>query len=217
MNRRRGYGYPVVLTEGPVSLRPPVPRDGPAWQELQNHNRAWLSRWEATVPPNTPYVRRQTYRELVRGGRAAAAAGRMMPFNIWYTDPVTQGESGQARLVGQLNVAGITWGSLCSAHIGYWVDERVAGRGIMPTAVALAVEHSFRTVGLHRIEVNIRPENAPSRRVVEKLGFREEGLRPAYLHIDGDWRDHVAYALTAQEVPEGMMARWRAIQAARPM
>ena len=78
-------------------------------------------------------------------------------------------------LVGQLTVGGITWGSLCSAHVGYWVDQRVAGRGVMPTAVALAADHCFSALGLHRIEVNIRPENAASLRVVEKLGFREEG------------------------------------------
>ena len=122
----------------------------------------------------------------------------MLPFVIEY----------QGRLVGQLTVAGITWGSMCSGHVGYWVDREVAGRGVMPTAVALAVDHCFRSVGLHRIEVCIRPENGPSRRVVEKLGFREEGLRPRYLHIDGAWRDHLVFALTAEEVPEGLLSRW---------
>lgn len=203
-------GYPIVLREGPVILRPPSVRDGRAWHELQTRNRAWLSQWEATVPPETPYVRRLTYRELVRRGRREAAAGRMMPFNVWYAGAEADGKP---RMVGQLNVAGIAWGSLCSAHIGYWVDERVAGRGIIPTALALAVDHCFHTVGLHRVEVNIRPENGPSRRVAEKLGFREEGLRLAYLHIDGGWRDHIAYALTVPEVPEGMVVRWRKVQA----
>lgn len=76
----------------------------------------------------------------------------MLPFAIEY----------EGRLVGQLTVAGITWGSMCSGHVGYWVDQEVAGRGVMPTAVALAVDHCFRAVGLHRIEVCIRPENGPS-------------------------------------------------------
>lgn len=203
-------GYPIVLREGAVTLRPPSVRDGRAWQDLQTRNRAWLAQWEATVPPDTPYVRRLTYRELVRRGRREAAAGRMMAFNVWYADPQT---GDRDRMVGQLNVSGISWGSLCSAHIGYWVDERVAGRGIIPTSLALAVDHCFQIVGLHRVEVNIRPENAPSRRVAEKLGFREEGLRRAYLHIDGGWRDHISYALTAPEVPEGMVNRWRRVQA----
>jgi L-amino acid N-acyltransferase YncA len=88
----------------------------------------------------------------------------------------------------------------------------VAGRGIIPGALALAVDHCFQAIGLHRIEVNVRPENAPSRRVAEKLGFRDEGIRRAFLHIDGGWRDHVSYAITAGEVPEGMISRWRTLQ-----
>jgi ribosomal-protein-alanine N-acetyltransferase len=115
-------------------------------------------------------------------------------------------------LAGQLTVGGITYGSLCSAHIGYWVDSRVAGRGVMPTAVALAVDHCFRVLGLHRIEVNIRPENTASLRVVEKLGFREEGLRRSFLHISGAWRDHRSFALTVEDVPEGLLNRWHASQ-----
>lgn len=149
-------------------------------------------------PGRTPQVR-PTYRQMIRHLRAEAQAGRMLPFVVEH----------EGRLAGQLTVAGITWGSMCSAHIGYWIDRRVAGRGVIPTAVALATDHCFRTVGLHRIEICIRPENTPSRRVVEKLGFREEGMRPRYLHIDGAWRDHLAYALTADEAPEGVLARWR--------
>jgi ribosomal-protein-alanine N-acetyltransferase len=84
----------------------------------------------------------------------------------------------------------------------------MAGRGVIPTAVALAVDHCFFTVGLHRLEANIRPENAASRRVVEKLGFREEGLRRRQLHIDGAWRDHLCYALTVEDVPGGLRSRW---------
>ena len=93
---------------------------------------------------------------------------------------------------------------------GYWVARDVAGRGVIPTALALAVDHCFFTVGLHRIEVNIRPENTASLRVVQKLGFRQEGVRERFLHIDGDWRDHLSFALTVDEVPDGLLRRWRA-------
>jgi [ribosomal protein S5]-alanine N-acetyltransferase len=103
----------------------------------------------------------------------------------------------------------VTRGSLQSAHLGYWVDNAVAGRGVMPTAVALVTDHCFWGLALHRVEVNIRPENTASRRVVEKLGFREEGLRREFLHIAGRWRDHLSYALTRDEVPGGVLARWR--------
>jgi ribosomal-protein-alanine N-acetyltransferase len=126
---------------------------------------------------------------------------RMLPLAITYDD----------RFVGQLTVGGITWGSQRGAHMGYWVDRRFAGRGIMPAAVAMATDHAFNELGLHRIEINIRPENLPSRRVVEKLGFREEGMRVRYLHIAGDWRDHLCYALTAEEVPLGLLVRWHGL------
>ncbi len=77
----------------------------------------------------------------------------------------------------------------------------------------MAVDHCFFAVGLHRIEVNIRPENQASLRVVRKLGFREEGVRERYLHIDGAWRDHLSFALTTDEVPGGLLRRWRASRA----
>ena len=207
-------GYPVVLTDGPVIVRPPSIRDSETWRELQTRNRSWLASWEATVPPENPFAQRLTYQELVRRGKREARAGRMLPFNVWYADPDA---AGRARMVGQMNVSGITWGSLCSANIGYWIDQRVAGRNITPTALALVVDHLFTAVGLHRVEINIRPENGPSRRVAEKLGFREEGLRRAYLHIDNGWRDHLSYAVTAQEVAAagGLLARWRSDQSAR--
>ena len=73
----------------------------------------------------------------------------------------------------------------------------------------MAADHSFRVVGLHRLEASIRPENHASRRVVEKLGFREEGLRRRQLHIDGAWRDHLCYALTVEEVPDRLITGWR--------
>jgi ribosomal-protein-alanine N-acetyltransferase len=191
-----------------VALRPIRLRDQRIWREVNQRNRDWLRRWEATVPPPPPGhfpPRRPTYRQMVRHLRAEAHSGRMLPFVVEY----------QGRLVGQLTVAGIAWGSMCSGHIGYWVDKQVAGRGVMPTAVALAADHCFRTVGLHRIEVCIRPENLPSRRVVEKLGFREEGLRPRYLHIDGAWRDHRLFAVTKEEVPQGLLTRFQGEHPAR--
>lgn len=197
--------WPVELADGDIALRPVRLRDQRAWREINQRNRAWLSPWEATAPPAPPgQLRpgRPTFRQMVRNLRVEASAGRMLPFAVFY----------RGRLAGQLTVAGITWGSMCSGHIGYWVDEAVAGRGVTPTAVALAVDHCFQTVGLHRIEICIRPENGPSRRVVEKLGFREEGLRPRYLHIDGDWRDHLVYALTTEEIPEGLLNRWHRVK-----
>ena len=115
----------------------------------------------------------------------------------------------EGRIVGQLTVSSMLYGAMSSATLGYWVSPDVAGRGLAPTAVALATDYCFQELGMHRMEICIRPENAKSLRVVEKLGFRYEGLRRRYIHIDGDWRDHVCFAVLAEEVPQGVLARWR--------
>lgn len=207
-------GWPAVLSHGPVLLRPFAWGDGRAWSQIRRANEGWLSRWEPTAPAgpwwelNSPAAYRALYREL----RDSARIGVAMPFAICLRQP-----DGSARLVGQLTVGNIVRRALCSGYAGYWVDSRFAGRGIVPTALALAVDHAFQAGGLHRIEVNIRPENAASRRVVEKLGFREEAYLVRYLHIDGAWRDHIGYALTTEDVAAegGLMARWRRVSAGR--
>jgi ribosomal-protein-alanine N-acetyltransferase len=198
MSAAMAPGWPVTLREGPVGLRPLRRRDRAAWLDLRGRNLDWLAPWEATPPRNAPPI---AFPTMVRSLRSQARAGQLLPFALTY----------QSRLVGQLTVGGITWGSLCSAHVGYWIDAGVAGRGIMPTAVALVTDHCLGTMGLHRIEVNIRPVNVASLRVVEKLGFRDEGIRRSFLHISGAWRDHRTFALTSDELPAGgLIARWRA-------
>ena len=89
-----------------------------------------------------------------------------------------------------------------------WVVEDAAGQGLVPAAVARAGDYVLGDLGLHRIEINIRPENAASLAVVRKLGLRDEGVRERYLHIDGDWRDHRSFAVVAEELgPGGLTAR----------
>jgi ribosomal-protein-alanine N-acetyltransferase len=111
------------------------------------------------------------------------------------------------RFAGQVTVNNIVRGSAQFASVGYWLDRTFAGRGVMPLAVAMVIDHCFFTVGLHRIEIAIRPENSNSLRVVEKLGIQEIGYAPRFLHIDGDWRDHRLYAITVEEAPEGLVSR----------
>lgn len=94
-----------------------------------------------------------------------------------------------------------------SAQLGYWVSRHVAGQGITPVAVALAIDYLFQDLRLHRVEICIRPENAASLRVVAKLGLRYEGERQRYIHIAGDWCDHSCFAVTREEVPLGMLLR----------
>jgi [ribosomal protein S5]-alanine N-acetyltransferase len=197
-------GWPVVLSDGPVTVRPYRRSDGRTWSRVRRANEQWLARWEPSPPGswyelNSPGAFRYVLREL----RRAARTGEAMPFAVCYN----------RELVGQLSIGNIVRRAFCSGYAGYWVDAGHAGRGIIPTALALVVDHAFRAGGLHRIEVNIRPENTPSRRVVEKLGFREEAYHPRYLHIDGAWRDHIGYAMTAEDVAGegGLLARWHRV------
>jgi ribosomal-protein-alanine N-acetyltransferase len=112
------------------------------------------------------------------------------------------------RLAGHVMVGNVVREPLLSGYIGYWCDARLACRGVTTAAVALVVDHCFGPVRLHRLEATVRPENAASLRVLEKLGFREEGLFRRYLDVDGAWRDHLCYALTVEDLPAGGMAAY---------
>jgi ribosomal-protein-alanine N-acetyltransferase len=199
--------WPVTLESGDIALRPIKQSDGAEWMELRARNAEWLAPWEASNPQ--PGGGLPTFRQMVRSLTQQAREGTALPFVITLADP----RAHRAPIVGQLTVSSIVWGSALMATLGYWVDREHAGHGIAPTAVAMATDHCFFTLGLHRMEINIRPENKASLRVVEKLGFRYEGLRPRYLHIAGEWADHESFALTAEEVPEGLTARWIASRA----
>ncbi|MET9318134.1 GNAT family protein [Kribbella sp. NPDC003505] len=200
--------WPVELKHGQVGLRPLRAADGSEWAAARQRNVSWLRPWDATQPPGADDGAR-TFRAMARDWNRQARYGRMLPFVITYGGAAGAGARAKWPLVGQLTVSGITYGSARWANLGYWVDEQYAGRGIVPTAVAMAADHCWFTLGLHRIEVAIRPENKASLRVVEKLGFRYEGERPRFLHIDGDWRDHRIFALNVEEVGPGLVARLR--------
>lgn len=205
----RTYGWQVSLADGVTGVRPLRLRDAHAWVEVRLRNADWLAPWEATPPGVTgtrvDWASRQTigvYVQMVRRLRQQARVGSALPFATTV--------SGQ--FAGQVTVSTIVRGAFNSGHVGYWVDYAHAGRGVTPTALALVVDHCFGAVGLHRIEANVRPENSASRRVLEKLGFREEGLQRRYLSIDGHYRDHIGYALTTEDVPEGLLHRWHGVR-----
>lgn len=184
-----------ALSYGDVSLRIVRPRDAKNLERLVLSNREWLRPWEATNPHGpTSFDFKAQIKALLR----QMEANEGLPFLIFYKD----------EMVGQLNVANILHGSVSSCVIGYWVIPQVAGRGITPTAVALVMDYIYNFVGLHRVEIAIRPENKASIRVVEKLGLRLEGVKKNFIHINNDWRDHNIYALTSEEVSEGVLNRW---------
>lgn len=177
--------WPVTLIDGDLTLRPMRYSDRRAWREVRQRNVQWLSPWDATMPDEgrQPGMYPPTYFTMVRMMRHEAREGRALPFVLEY----------QGKFVGQLTVGAIWGGSTRGAYLGYWIDQAVAGQGLMTRAVKLVSDYCFNTMQMHRIEINIRPENAASRAVAEKAGYVVESMRPRYLHIDGDWRDHVSY------------------------
>ena len=158
-------GWPAVLVEGDVRLRPLRRRDQDTWMALRAQNAAWLEPWDATspVPVSGP---RPSFGTFVRTLSAQARAGVTLPFAIDHA----------GRLVGQLTVSSIIYGSLRSAAIGYWVSEHVAGLRHHPDRRGAGHRPLLPDVlGLHRVEINIRPENGPSLRVVREARVPRRG------------------------------------------
>ena len=190
--------WPVSLSHGDVKLRPLRLHDHRKWREVRQRNQSWLSPWDATTPyPSTDPA--PTFRQSTRRMLKDAQSGRAMPFVVEY----------RGEFVGQLNVSDITRGALWSCNLGYWIDQAVSNRGIMSTAVALVTDHLLFTARLHRVELAIRPENVPSNKLAHSLGFRFEGLRKSFLHIDGDWRDHNVYVMLRDDVTESLINKIR--------
>ncbi len=200
----RHPGWPASLgalrvPAGVVALRPVRLRDGPAWSEIRIRDEQHLAPWEPTTPGG--WAQRHSAGEWPARWlllRAAGRRGSALPFAMTV----------DGRLAGHVMVGNVVREPLLSGYVGYWCDARLACRGVTTAAVALVVDHCFGPVGLHRLEATVRPENAASLRVLEKLGFREEGLFRRYLDVDGAWRDHLCFALTVEDLPaEGLAAR----------
>jgi ribosomal-protein-alanine N-acetyltransferase len=105
----------------------------------------------------------------------------------------------QGDLAGVITISEIVRGPFCSGYLGYYAFSPHHGKGYMTRGLAAVVTDAFKIQGLHRLEANIQPENAASRAVVRKLGFRLEGLSPRYLKIAGRWRDHERWAITTED------------------
>jgi [ribosomal protein S5]-alanine N-acetyltransferase len=193
-------GWPAELSWGPVELHPLRRGDAVEWSRIRVANEQWLAPWEPSAP--LPWALRHTpaaYRAMRRAVGRRARMGTCLPFAVRV----------DGRLAGQITVDNVVRGAMRSGHLGYWIDRSMAHRGMASLAVALVCDHAFGPVGLHRLQADIRPENGPSQRLVERLGFAREGLLRRYLDIDGDWRDHFTYALLAEDCPGGVLARWQ--------
>jgi ribosomal-protein-alanine N-acetyltransferase len=184
----------VVLKGRRVTLRPLTVADFGQWQEVRTRSHEWLTKWEPTRPLGAPDVvdSRAAFAARCRARDRERQLGAGYGFGIFAGN----------RFCGEININGVQRGPYQNAYVGYWIDEASAGQGLVPEAVVVVCRHAFDELGLHRLQVAIIPRNRPSRRVMEKLQLREEGVAVRYLEINGVWEDHVRYAITAEEWTE---------------
>ena len=189
---------PLVVGAGTVELRPPRLFDGKAWSRIRLRDRLHLENWEPTAPGHWEERNsRSAWPAQWWALRSLARHGQSLPFVITV----------DGQLAGQITVGNVVRGSLCSAWIGYWVASHLVKGGVATASVALLVDHCFERAGLHRLEATVRPENGPSIRVLTKAGFRQEGLFRNYLDVAGAWRDHLCFAMVAEEAMDGLANR----------
>ena len=177
----------LIIQDGELILRPMRYRDRDIWSQVRRVNRDWLTPWEATRPDIDGDSPLPTYLQMIHHQKKEMRALRSFSMGIWIR------ESGKERFIGQATLGGIVLGAYRGGYIGYWIDQRFANRGYTTRSVKALTRLGFETLQLHRIEINLRPENEASRKVAEKAGYSFEGMRSRYLHIDGDWRDHLTF------------------------
>jgi ribosomal-protein-alanine N-acetyltransferase len=184
-----------MLTGRRIVLRPLMVSDFSAWQEVRRRNADWLLKWEPKRVPGAPDPVESRDAFAMRCG----ARQRERQLGTGYAYGIFLG--GQT-FCGEINLSIVQRGPFQSCYVGYWIDEAHAGQGLMPEAVVCICRSAFEDLLLHRVQISIIPRNRASRRVVEKLGIRDEGTAVRYLEIAGVWEDHIRYAMTAEEWAE---------------
>ncbi|MCP3855692.1 MAG: GNAT family N-acetyltransferase [Actinomycetia bacterium] len=174
-----------------ILLRPLQVGDFPAWREVRRRNHDWLTRWEPRKLPGSPDVieDREAFAVRCSARQRERQLGTGHGFGVF-----VDGYFG-----GEINLSNVQRGPFQSAYLGYWIDQAHAGEGYTPEAMVLVSRYAFDELGLHRLQIAIIPRNRPSRRVMEKLRVRDEGVAQAYLEINGQWEDHIRFAITADE------------------
>ena len=174
---------PQVETER-MTLRLPLHSDFRDWTSLRAESREFLTPWEPAW--SAEHLGRKAFANRVYWAARAEAAGTALPFFLI--------ERATGRVLGAITLDNIRRGPAQAGTLGYWVGARYARQGFMREAIAAVVDHAFGPMDLSRIEAACLPENAASRGVLEKSGFKYEGVAQAYLQINGRWRNHVLYA-----------------------
>jgi ribosomal-protein-alanine N-acetyltransferase len=185
-----GGQQPVIRGDG-VYLRYPRVSDYPAWSKLRAESQAFLSPWEPLW--STDELSKGAFRRRLRRYQKEARLDSAYAFLVF--------RQMDNALVGGCTLSNVRRGVTQCCALGYWVGERFSRQGHMYDAVRALIPFIFRTLGLHRIEAACLPDNEASKNLLVKAGFRQEGLARRYLLINGEWQDHVLFALLGDEVP----------------
>jgi ribosomal-protein-alanine N-acetyltransferase len=194
---------PLELAGRRVLLRPLVSSDFEEWREVRRRCGEWLTKWEPTPSAGAP--------DVVEDPRAFAARCGARERERQLGTGYGFGIFVDGRFGGEINLSSIQRGPFQNAYVGYWIDQALAGHSYTPEAAAVLFRFAFDDIDLHRVQVSIIPRNTASRRVVEKLDLREEGVAVRYLKINGEWEDHMRFAITAEEWDErrgSFVAAW---------
>jgi ribosomal-protein-alanine N-acetyltransferase len=184
---------PLRLAAGTLFLRPPERGDWQEWAHLRTESRAFLVPWEPSWTSDA--LTRAAYRRRLARYAVDWRTDQGYSFFIYRHDGPT--------LVGGIGLSNVRRGVAETASLGYWVGARFARQGYMTEALGLTLDFAFRSLKLHRVEAACLPSNIPSRGLLGKLGFREEGYALKYLLIDGKWQDHVLFAMLREEWRRG--------------
>ena len=167
-----------------MALRPPQHSDFHAWAELRRNSEGFLTPWEPSWSKD--HLTRKGFSNRVYWSHRSLSAGSAVPVFL------ERREDGM--MLGAITLDNIRRGPSQAGTMGYWIGEPFAREGYMTEAIAALVHYAFTTLDLSRIEAACLPENKPSRGVLEKSGFKYEGVAQSYLQIGGRWRNHVLYA-----------------------
>jgi len=172
-------------------MRPLAASDFRQWSEVRQRNAAWLTVWEPMRQPTLPdpVTERSAFATRCVQRDRDRANGVAYQFGLFVDQ----------QIAGEINLNNVIRGAMQSGTIGYWIDERHAGQAFVAEGVTALIQFAFEQLGLHRVEICIVPRNTNSRRVMEKLAIRDEGVALRYLEINGVWEDHIRYAMTTEE------------------
>jgi [ribosomal protein S5]-alanine N-acetyltransferase len=175
---------PPVLRNGTVEMRSPETSDYEAWADVRLRSREFLAPWEPVWPSND--LTRAAFRSRVKRYWRDIEDDAAYPFFIF--------SAGERQLLGAVTFSNVRRGVAQTASLGYWIGAPYARRGLMTSALGLAIGFAFGHLELHRIEAACLPNNAASIALLARCGFEQEGLARRYLKIAGLWQDHLLFA-----------------------